>query len=145
MHYRIALAEDGTALAELRAQAMKASLMALGRYDEQRVRRRFLDTFVPQDTRLILREEALLGFYVLRQRDDHYYLDHLYVQPQYQGEGIGGKVLTLIIQMAREHKLPVRLGALRGSPANDFYRKNGFRQTHEDEFDIYYEYSIDSD
>ncbi|WP_422259692.1 GNAT family N-acetyltransferase, partial [Dokdonella sp.] len=31
--------------------------------------------------------EKIVGFYVLRRRSDHLYLDHLYVTPSSQGHG----------------------------------------------------------
>ena len=42
---------DAHELAELRARAMKPGLQQVGRFDEERVRSRFLDSFVPQDTK----------------------------------------------------------------------------------------------
>ena len=46
-----------------------------------------------------------------------------------------------VLRESEASGLPVRLGALRESRANEFYKSLGFRQTHEDAFDVYYEYS----
>lgn len=135
---------DGELLAEIRAVAMEPSLTAIGRFDENRVRSRFLETFEPTDTYKILKEGQLLGFYALLKKQDHYYLSHFYIQPDNQNLGLGKAVINDIIELAKSDGLPIRLGALRESRANDFYLKNGFVSTHEDEFDIYYEYSISS-
>lgn len=132
--------EEGADLAEIRARAMKPSLEALGRFDEERVRNRFLETFVPAETKKITEDGKLMGFFVVRNRPDHLYLDHLYVDPQMQGRGIGAKVIVWVKELAQQTNLPIRLGALRGSKANEFYANNGFLRTHEDEFDIYYEW-----
>ncbi|WP_243645874.1 hypothetical protein [Reinekea marinisedimentorum] len=70
---------DGQMLADIRAAAMRPSLEALGRYDEVRVRSRFLDTFVPGDTIKLVSGNSTFGFYVLRDKGDHFYLDHLYI------------------------------------------------------------------
>ena len=139
MEYIEAKRLDADILAELRAEAMKPSLVALGRFDENRVKSRFLDTFTPQDTIKILLDDELLGFYVLRNRVDHLWLDHLYIKPRHQDKQLGKAVLDRVILQANEQALPIRLGALKGSRSNNFYQKNGFKQTHEDEFDIYYE------
>ncbi|KQN52419.1 GCN5 family acetyltransferase [Serratia sp. Leaf50] len=130
--------EDAIELAEIRAAAMRPSLEALGRYDAQRVRKRFLDTYVPADTFKILHQGALAGLYVIRDKGDHLYLDHLYILLKYQNLRLGKAVVEYITRKAQFRQLPLRLGALRGSPANAFYIKHGFIQTHEDEFDIYY-------
>lgn len=140
MDYLKAEAKDGAVLAEIRAVAMKPSLEALGRFDEQRVRNRFLETFEPEDTIKLMDGEELLGFYVIRDRDEHRYLDHLYIKPEHQNRKLGKVVLEKVVSEAQRRGLPVRVGALRGSRSNYFYQQSGFVKTHEDEFDIYYEY-----
>ena len=120
---------------------MKPSLEALGRFDEERVRSRFLDTFMPSESKKIIEDDQLAGFFVVRNRLDHLYLDHLYIDPKMQGRGLGAKVIAWVKEIARKVNLPIRLGALKGSKANEFYITNGFLKTHEDEFDIYYEWS----
>lgn len=142
MEYIKSKDSDANDLADLRAQAMKPSLVALGRFDEDRVRNRFLDTFIPQDTIKLTLEGELIGFYVLRTRTDHIWLDHLYIKPEHQNKQLGKKALTRVIDLAKEKGLTLRLGALKGSLSNRFYQNNGFVQTHEDEFDLYYELPI---
>ncbi|KAB7896774.1 GNAT family N-acetyltransferase [Rouxiella sp. S1S-2] len=134
--------EDAIELAEIRAAAMRPSLEELGRYDAQRVRKRFLDTYVAAETFKILHQGTLAGLFVLRNKVDHLYLDHLYVLAEYQNLRLGKAVIEHITGKAKALQLPVKLGALRGSPANAFYVKHGFIQTHEDEFDIYYELRV---
>lgn len=142
MQYITATQEDGYKLAEIRAAAMKPSLVALGRFDENRVRSRFLETFTPSDTKKIIDGNELLGFYVIRDKGDHIYLDHLYLAPSHQNKKLGKTIVERIVKEAHQRNLPVRLGALRGSRSNDFYLRNGFVKTHEDEFDIFYEYAV---
>lgn len=133
--------DEGPSLAEIRAKAMKPSLEALGRFNEERVRSRFLETFVPSETRKIIENGQLAGFFVIRNKPDHLYLDHLYIGPKMQGKGFGAKVIAWVKEISQDADLPLRLGALKGSKANEFYMAHGFLQTHEDEFDIYYEWS----
>lgn len=140
MKYVKSTQSDGNKLAEIRAAAMKPSLEALGRFDEERVRSRFLESFVPDETFKIVSDDEILGFFVVRDKGDHVFLDHLYVEPRFQNMKIGKDVVNLVKKDATQRDLPVRLGALRGSKSNDFYKQNGFVKTHEDEFDIYYEY-----
>ena len=144
MEYVMSEEKDGDLLAEIRASAMKPSLEALGRFDEDRVRRRFLETFVPSDTVKLISNDELLGFYVVRNRVDHVYLDHLYVKPEYQSRKIGKTALNKVVSEAHARGLPVRLGALQGSKSNDFYANNGFVYSHEDEYDIYYEHPVNT-
>ncbi len=133
--------DDGHMLADIRAAAMKSSLEALGRYDEMRVRSRFLDSFVPSDTVKLVSDSSTFGFYVLRDKRNHFYLDHLYIGPSFQGRELGKAVLERVKKEALAKSYMIRLGALKGSKANSFYQSNGFTKTHEDEFDIYYEWA----
>ena len=128
-------------LADLRAAAMKPSLVALGRYDAQRVRARLLDGFSAQDTTLVMDGERLAAFFVLQTRSDHLYLDHLYVHPDWQGHGIGSFMMDEVMQRSTKQALPIRLMALKESPANAFYQGFGFRQTSETAYDTHYERS----
>ena len=134
-----ALQNDADGLAEVRAIAMKPSLEALGRYDPQRVRNRFLDTFVASDTWKVEVDAQIAGFFVLRDKNDHFYLDHLYIHPNFQNQKLGSAVIEHIVKIAEKRQFPIRLGALRGSASNQFYLNHGFIKTNEDEFDIYYE------
>ena len=130
--------EDAEALANIRVQAMRPSLEAIGRFDEDRARRRILDTFDPTATLEILVNEERVGFLVVRHHPDHFYLDHLYIAPAHQGAGLGSAVLRQLIQEARVAGKPMRLGTLKFSPSNNFYVSHGFRLEREEEWDNYY-------
>ncbi|CAM3543924.1 Acetyltransferase (GNAT) family protein [Vibrio aerogenes CECT 7868] len=129
---------DGELLAGIRVKAMRESLEAIGRFDPKRARDRFLDHFCPEETSMILVENRIVGFYSLSTKDSYLYLSHLYILPEYQGKGIGYYTLNRIKEMASGLNYPLRLGALRGSPSNDFYKANGFRFSHEQDWDLYY-------
>ena len=140
MEYIRANQADVTELAELRVSAMKPILVALKRFDEIRVRNLFLETFEQKDTVKVVENDELLGFYVLREREDHLFLNHLYIKTAHQNKNLGKAIIKVVVEAAKLKNLPVRLGALRGSRANNFYIKNGFKKTHDGEFAIYYEY-----
>ena len=133
--------DEGPGLAEIRAKAMKPSLEALGRFDEERVRGRFLETFVPSETKKLTENGQLVGFFVIRHKPDHVHLDHLYVDPDMQSRGFGAQVIAWTKEISLDVDLPIRLSALKGSRSNDFYLSHGFVETHETEFDIHYEWS----
>lgn len=134
---------DFDALAELRIAAMRESLERVGRFDVMRARERLRKSFSPQSTQFIVSGGKRIGFYALRECDGHLMLDHLYVHPEHQSRGMGSAVLRLLLAKADLKGLPVKVGALRGSDSNRFYRRHGFRKTSEDEWDIYYVYCGD--
>lgn len=129
---------DAETLVAIRIAAMRDSLERIGRFDPQRARDRFLVSFDPALCRFIEIDHSRAGFYTLRPMTDHWLLDHLYIVPAHQGRGIGAAVLREILAEADEHRMPVRVGALRGSDSNRFYERHGFVRTGEAEWDIYY-------
>lgn len=131
-------AADADALVALRIAAMRESLERIGRFDPQRARERFLSTFAPELTRHLVVGGERVGFVVVRSYQGELLLDHLYVHPAHQGRGIGAAVLARVFADADAQRLPVRVGALRGSDSNRFYQRHGFRQVEESEWDIHY-------
>lgn len=129
---------DFDALLAIRIEAMRDSLERLGRFDPERARARLRATFRPDHTWFIERDGARIGFYALRPDGDGLRLDHLYVVPAAQGLGVGGQVLGRLLRDADLRGLPVRVGALRGSDSNRFYRRHGFEPVAESEWDIDY-------
>lgn len=130
--------DDFDALAEIRIAAMRESLERVGRFDSARARERLRKSFYPEQTWFILLDGREVGFYTFRPDEDCLLLDHLYVHPTSQSQGVGSYVMRRLIAEAEERRMPICLGALRGSASNDFYRRHGFVQTSEDEWDIYY-------
>ena len=131
-------ATDPERLADIRVAAMRPSLEAIGRFDPDRARARFIATYVAEDTFLLSRGGEVIGFYVLRNRPDYLYLDHLYLGPEHQGGGVGRGIVQLVQDQARDAGLPVRLMALRDSPANGFYQSCGFVLESADDLDNIY-------
>jgi len=128
-------------LITLRIRAMQPSLEAIGRFDPQRARERFADSFDPSVTRKLMIDNKLAGFYVLREKVDHLWLDHLYIDPLHQGGGFGRKVIQVLQQLAIKSAQPLRLGALKESRANAFYRSQGFEKIAEHDWDNIYQWS----
>ena len=138
IRYAPVTADDFEQLVTLRIAAMRESLERLGRFDHDRARERLRNSFYPEHTWLILADDQAVGFYTLRPAADALSLDHLYIHPDYQSQGIGSVVLSRIVSEAEQLGLPIRLNALRQSASNRFYQRHGFTATHEDEFDVYY-------
>ncbi len=133
-----AVEADFEALLALRLRAMRQSLSAIGRYDEQRARERLASGFAPEATQHIVVDGRRIGFLVLKRLTHALRLDHLYIDPDAQRRGVGGRVLDDICRRADAELLPVELCALKGSAANRFYLRHGFVPTGEGEWDIDY-------
>ncbi|MDP2282936.1 MAG: GNAT family N-acetyltransferase [Pseudohongiella sp.] len=125
-------------LVRIRISAMQDSLTKIGRFDPERARDRFVSGFNPDCTRFINVGSQRVGFVVVKPESDRLKLDHLYIEPEYQGRGIGGTVLGTIFRTADQLGLPISVTALRGSESNTFYQRHGFQYQNENEWDINY-------
>ena len=134
--------DDFEALLALRMAAMRESLQRLGHFDPQRARERLSRAFEPAHTRHILLDGEPVGFVVLlpmpANHPDHLVLDHLYIAPQAQRQGVGSWVMTQVLAEADRLGLAVRVTALKLSDANRFYQQHGFELQHTSEWDLHY-------
>jgi GNAT superfamily N-acetyltransferase len=121
-------------LVELRAVVMRPDLERLGRYDAHRVRQRLRDSFVPEHTRIIEVGGELAGSITVRPADDRRWLEHFYLAPRHQGQGLGSAVLRCVLDQA---DAPVWLNVLQGSPARKLYERHGFVVDSEDPIDVF--------
>jgi len=133
---------DASVLADLRVLAMQPSLEAIGRFDLDRARNRFLSTYVSSDTWHIIWNGDKVGLVVLRVSPEEYLLDHFYLLPEFQGKKIGSLVLDVILAAAEREGIPVRVTALRGSRSNKFYVAHGFRLHVQEEWDNHYIWQV---
>ncbi|MGW0433262.1 GNAT family N-acetyltransferase [Micromonospora sp. NPDC003197] len=134
---RQASVADVEAVAELRAVVLRADLERLGRYDEQWVRQRLRDRFVPAHTWVIEVGSAFAGCVSLRPAEDAHWLEHLYLTPHLQGRGIGTAVLRGLLEQCDRDGTLVRLQVLQGSPARRLYERLGFTPESEDPVDVF--------
>ena len=130
-------------MADLRAEALRKSLERLGRFDPVRVRERLRGAFEPACMRHILANGERVGYLTLipRAESDSLRLHHLYIRPAHQGHGVGAWALEWVKAQGRAAGQDITLGALRGSDANRFYLRHGFRLVEEQEFDLEYQWS----
>lgn len=138
---RPASAADVEAVAELRAEVLRADLERLGRYDPRRVRQRLRDGFEPACTWVIEVGGAFAGCVALRPDADAgcHWLEHFYLDARLQGGGIGSGVLRELLERCdRDGGVPVvRLNVLQGSPARRLYERYGFVVESEDAVDVF--------
>ena len=136
--FALAQISDFEELVALRIEAMRESLERIGRFDPVRARERFSAGFSPQHTRHILLGGERVGFVVVKPQGDALLLDHLYINPDAQGRGIGSAVLARVFVEADAEAQQLRVGALRDSDANRFYVRHGFQLVEQGEYDNYY-------
>ncbi|MGJ8529534.1 GNAT family N-acetyltransferase [Maritalea sp.] len=137
LSFTSATSDDLERLIALRLEAMRPSLEHLGRFNPERARQRFVNEFQPECTVLVFTNNDLVGCYALIPKDSALYLGHFYVQPQYQGQGIGRVMMERIITLAETDKKDMSLIVLNESPAHRFYESYGFIVTSSDEVETH--------
>ncbi len=81
---RAATPQDAEWLADLKAAAMRPDLERLGRWDHGRARARFLETYVPSTTYIIVLENEDVGCVTVRPEPDAWWIEHFYLWPRVQ-------------------------------------------------------------
>lgn len=117
---------------------MNDQLARIGRLDPARSAARFAREFRPGVTRLILADGAMAGCVTLYPEADAWVMEHFYLHPEHQGRGLGAAVMARLLAEADTAQADVRLSVLIESPANRFYPRFGFTETHREAFDVYY-------
>ena len=84
------------------------------------------------DSHIILRNRKpigviKLGVISLKGTDKSLHIRQLQILPEYQGQGIGSKVLAVVKKRALQLQLPITLNVLLKNPARGLYLRHGFQ------------------
>ncbi len=118
----------------LRIEALRESLERLGRFNPDIARARLKSQFRPEWMQHLVVDGERVGYFTVEPRPGELRLHHLYLGTGCQGQGVG----TWVLDRLKMQGQSITLAALRGSRANDFYRRHGFRVVKQQEFDIEY-------
>lgn len=133
-----AQASDLEALTELRLHVMAESFNRIGRFNPDRARAWFADTYRPETTRLIVVGGEMAGCVALYETAPGVLkLEHFYLQPHWHGRGLGTAVLDVLLAEADAVGAAVQLTVLRESDAKRLYDRRGFVVTGHDDLDVY--------
>ncbi|WP_159613412.1 GNAT family N-acetyltransferase [Glutamicibacter sp. JC586] len=127
--------EDIGWLVELRAVVLRADLERLGRYEAVRVRERMRASFVPAWSRIVVFDGTDVGSITARPDGADRWIEHFYLSPDVQCQGIGSKVLRKVLD--EPHDGDTRLNVLQGSAARRLYERFGFVVDNEDNIDVF--------
>lgn len=130
--------EHLAALTDLRLAVMADSFNRIGRFDPERARVWFADTYRPETTRLILVDGEMAGCVAFHPVETGVLkLEHFYLDPRWQGRGLGTVILDGLLAEADAMGAQVILTVLRQSDAQRLYERRGFVVTGRDDLDVY--------
>jgi len=84
------------------------------------------------DSHIILRDRKpigvlKMGVVALKGTEKSLHIRQLQILPEYQGQGIGSKVLAVVKKRALQLQLPITLNVLLKNPARGLYLRHGFQ------------------
>jgi len=84
------------------------------------------------DSHIILRDRKAIGLLKIRVvalngTKKSLHIRQLQILPEYQGQGIGSKVLVVVKKRALQLQLPITLNVLLKNPARGLYLRHGFQ------------------
>lgn len=121
---------------------MRPSLERIDRWHPDRARARFRAAFTPGETRLVLVDDGLAGCVALKPTGEALELDQFYLDPAFQGSGLGTSVLRALLAEADGLGKPVVLTVVEQSDAIRLYERHGFAQTGTQDWDRFYRRAV---
>jgi ribosomal protein S18 acetylase RimI-like enzyme len=84
------------------------------------------------DSHIILRDRKpigvlKMGIVALKGTTKSLHIRQLQILPEFQGQGVGSKVLTVVKKRALQLQLPITLNVLLRNPARGLYLRHGFQ------------------
>ena len=99
-----------------------------GAWDEALQDQLFEEKWIPHQFEIVLCDGNPCGFLLVEDRSDHISISEIVIAPQFQGRGIGSRLLNEEMQRGREAKSLLRLQVLRENRAIELYRRLGFKE-----------------
>jgi len=121
--------KDSDWLFDVYRQSMQPYVDASWGWDEDFQRQGFKQHMSASSWIIVRYKNRDLGGYVLKNKDDYFWLEMIIVLQRYRKSGIGSRIIEHLQSIAE----PLRLSVFKESPAVSFYRKHGFNQYDHDE------------
>jgi GNAT superfamily N-acetyltransferase len=134
--------EDFEPLLDLSVRVLRADLERLDRFMLSRRRARMRAVFDAGELRVIAQDGQRVGCIGLGRGADHLVLHSVYLEPGFQGRGLGAAAVAAVLDGAPD--LPIRIEVLRESPAHRFWERLGFLRVGEQGVDWLYERPVTS-
>jgi ribosomal protein S18 acetylase RimI-like enzyme len=77
--------------------------------------------------RVVLADDARIGMTKVVRTPERWRLVQIQLLPEWQGRGIGGRLVGALLEEARRAGVPVVLNVLKVNPARRLYERLGFR------------------
>lgn len=116
---------------------MREIIERLFGWEQSQQEKKFAQFFRLEEVRIITANGRDVGWIQEQISEKRINLGSFYVAPTMQGQGIGTKVLRMLLERAASESKIVTLAVVKINSACQFYEKHGFRIIHEDEHKFY--------
>ena len=130
---RAAREEDGGFLYGLLKATMQDYVAQIWGWDEEWQQAYFQERFDPRRERIVILKGEEIGVLAIEETEDEVFLSKVYILPEYQGQGIGTRLMRAVLDRAFGRGLPVTLQVLKVNPARRLYERLGFAAVGETE------------
>lgn len=123
--FRKAVDSDISYLVALRKETMQEHLLTAGLvYSDQQHLARITEFF--EDSYIICFGDVAIGLIKLAQAKDKWHIRQLQIAHEFQGKGLGRKLLALLQDKASQQQVAISLNVLFKNPALKLYKRAGF-------------------
>ena len=130
MTVRPATDSDLTALFDLHRAVLREHIEKIWGWNESWQRANFAAEFACAATSVIEQDGGIVGYVQILDKEDRIHIQNIAISPEYQGKGIGSRILKNLQLEAAARQVPLQLGAFRTNTlAQKLYERLGFRQT----------------
>jgi ribosomal protein S18 acetylase RimI-like enzyme len=98
-----------------------------GNFDEKVQDEFFAKSWNPQTHEVLVSGDSEIGYCSIEHFPDHIFAHELVLLPEFQGKGIGTKILQELLEEAKAKNIPIRLQVLKENQAQHLYRRLGFK------------------
>ena len=106
-------------------------------WDEAQQVKKFAQKWNVDEVRIITVATEDAGWLQTAPVEDAVFLKQIYLDRPFQRQGIGTRVMQIVIDEAQRDGKAVTLGVVKINPARHLYERLGFRTSHEDEYKFY--------
>ncbi|MFJ2360635.1 GNAT family N-acetyltransferase [Pseudomonas fluorescens] len=130
MTVRPATDSDLTALFDLHRAVFREHIEKIWGWDESWQRANFAAEFACTATSVFEQGGRIIGYVQILDKEDRIHVQNIAISHEYQGKGIGSRILKKLQLQAAARQVPLQLGAFRTNTlAQKLYERLGFRRT----------------
>jgi len=118
-------------------ETMRCIIEQLFGWDEDQQVEKFARQWNVDEVRIITIAAKDAGWLQTAPVEDAVFLKQIYLDRPFQRQGIGTRVMHIVIEEARRQSKAVTLGVVKINPARRLYERLGFGTTGEDEYKFY--------